>query len=115
MALVLLDAVNRFLTVVLAVGVVALAAGTLVVARQLATDASFRSTLRRAASVTLQDPNMIFERHAERNPKTKELLVSFGRYRASARLLFQGVLAGFVVLVFKLLVMLFSLIAEPVF
>lgn len=115
MTLIFLDTISRFLTVILSVGVMILAAGTLVVARQLATDASFRSTLRRAASVTLQDPNMIFERHAERNPKTKELLVSFGRYRASARLLFRGVLAALVILVTKLLVMLFSLLAEPVF
>lgn len=101
-----LDIVNQFLTVVLALGVSILALGALVVGRQLVADPSVRSVLRRAGAITLKDPNMIFEQHAERNPKTKEVLVPFARYRTSARVLFYGLVIALSLLALKLILVL---------
>lgn len=101
-----LDIVNQFFTIVLALGLSILALGALVVGRRLVADPSVRSVLRRAAVITLKDPNMIFEQHAERNPKTKEILVPFARYRVSARILFYGLVAALSLLVVKLLLVL---------
>lgn len=110
-----LDIVNQFLTVVLALGLSILALGALVVGRRLVADASVRSVLRRAAVITLQDPNLTFERHAERDSQTKEILVPFRHYRASARVLFYGLVAALSLLVLKLLLVLLRVsIAAPV-
>lgn len=106
MALTLLDVLSELLTVLAALAVSALALGTLAVGRRLLRDVSVRGTLRRAAAVSLRDPNVTFDRYADRNQQTKEILVSFGQYRLATSWLFRGVAAALVLLVLKLLVVL---------
>lgn len=100
------DLLGQFLTVILALSVSVLALGTLVVGRRLVTDASVRAVLRRAATLTLRDPNVVFDRHADRDPKTREILVPFERYKRGMRVLVRAFLVTLVLLVLKLFLVL---------
>lgn len=111
MAIAGFDLIGQFLTVILALSVSFLALGTLVVGRRLVTDASVRAVLRRAAVVTLRDPNIVFDRHADRDPKTREILVPFERYRRGMRVLIRAFLVTLVLLALKLLLVLLRMVA----
>ncbi len=106
-----IDLIGQFLTVILALSVSFLALGTLVVGRRLITDASVRAVLRRAAVVTLRDPNIVFDRHADRDPKTREILVPFERYKRGMRVLVRALVVALVLLALKLLLVLLRMVA----
>ncbi|TSC72653.1 MAG: hypothetical protein G01um101438_370 [Parcubacteria group bacterium Gr01-1014_38] len=97
-----LDVVNQLLTVVLALAVCLLTFGVLAVGSRLSGRTSPRSLLRRAVVVTLQDPRVVFARHAARNTKTQEILVPFSRYLGAARLLLFGFSVTVLLLAVKL-------------
>ena len=104
-----LDLFNQVLTVVLAVAVGVLTGGVLLAGRRLAKRGSPRTVLQRAAVLSLRDPNVLFERFAERKARSREIVVSFSRYRAAMRMLLLGFFATAVLLAVKIAIVLLRL------